>query len=129
MGAAARGDKRRHGRSASQGPQRPVSDKSNRKLLARQAKPSGPTHHQLTLAGYEALDGLLGRPDLKKTSVWLDERTVVKVTRRFKVDRRARSETVVMTLGRPNYAERALLKRNGGCIPLGVLFYPWLEKH
>lgn len=46
----------------------------------------------------------------KKATKYLSPDTVVKCTRRHKVDRRARTTEVVLTMGRPNYLERSFIK-------------------
>ena len=44
--------------------------------------------------------------DLKKATKYLDENTIVRCTRIGKHDGRNRSESFVITIGKPNYAER-----------------------
>lgn len=50
---------------------------------------------------------------------YVDPKTVVKVTRRHRPDRRNRSESFVLTIGAPNYAERKFVKL---CVKAGVRF-------
>jgi hypothetical protein len=50
-------------------------------------------------------------PDVKKTTVYLDEKTVVSVCRRFKYTVRSLSRDFVLKIGRPNYVEREFIKR------------------
>lgn len=46
----------------------------------------------------------------KKATKYLDEKTVVKASRRFKQQKGERLVDVVLTCGRPNYAERQFIK-------------------
>lgn len=47
----------------------------------------------------------------RKATKFLSDRETVKVSRTWKPDRRSRSQTLVVTMGRPNYAEREFLKK------------------
>ena len=44
-----------------------------------------------------------------RATKYLSANMVVKVTRRHKIDRRARSVEFVLTIGRPNYVERKFI--------------------
>lgn len=46
----------------------------------------------------------------KKATKYLGPDLVVKATRRHKADRRARTVELVLTAGKPNYAERKFVK-------------------
>lgn len=48
--------------------------------------------------------------DAKKATMFLSERLVVSVCRRFKHDKRSRSRDWVLKIGAPNFAERAFLR-------------------
>lgn len=51
---------------------------------------------------------------------------VIKLTRRHKPDRRSKQEEFVLTLGRPNYSERILIKaakQAGEPFPVKKLFF------
>jgi hypothetical protein len=61
---------------------------------------------------------VLGKSVYRATKFLSPDR-VVKVTRPHKFDRRARGETVVVTVGRPNFAERIFVKR---CLKAGEPF-------
>ena len=50
-------------------------------------------------------------PDVKKTTVYLDEKTVVSVCRRFKYTVRSTSRDFVLKIGRPNYLETIFIKK------------------
>lgn len=47
----------------------------------------------------------------RQATKYLSERETVRATRSYKPDRRHRSETLVVTMGSPNYAEREFLKK------------------
>lgn len=59
------------------------------------------------------------RQPIYRATKFLDPELVVKVTRPHKFSRRARSETVLVTVGKPNYAERIFVKR---CLEAGEPF-------
>lgn len=50
-------------------------------------------------------------PDVRKTTVYLSDKLVVSVCRRFKFKRRALMEDFVMKVGRPNYEQALFIKR------------------
>ena len=71
----------------------------------------------------KAVMSVLECPDLKRVTVYLDEKTTVKCTRYVPVDGRMRSESFVLTVGRPNYAERKFIracKKAGRKLPLRI---------
>lgn len=47
----------------------------------------------------------------RRATKFISPRDVVKATRRHKPDKRSNSTEVVVTIGRPNYAEREFIKR------------------
>ena len=47
----------------------------------------------------------------KKATKYLSENLTVKATRRFKANKRSRSTDIVLTIGKPNYAERQFIKK------------------
>ena len=49
-------------------------------------------------------------PDLRRATKYLDDHTTVKCTRQRPFDKRERQETVLVTMGKPNYAERNFIK-------------------
>lgn len=56
------------------------------------------------------VESVLEMPDLKKATLYLDRDTVVKATRVLKFYGRSRSQSLMLTVGRPNYAERKFIK-------------------
>lgn len=46
-----------------------------------------------------------------RATKYLDKQTVVKATRRHKINGRARTTEIVVTFGYPNYAEREFIKK------------------
>ena len=50
-------------------------------------------------------------PNVKKATVYLSEKVVVSVCRRFKYSKRNRRDDFVMKIGAPNYLERNFIKR------------------
>jgi hypothetical protein len=62
---------------------------------------------------------VLEMPDLKRATVYLDEKTTVKCTRQRKYDKRERADTVILTIGKPNCKERTFIKN---CKIMGELF-------
>ena len=67
-------------------------------------------------------------PDLKRATKYLDWKTTVKCTRQGKFDGRDRAQTVVVTMGAPNYEERIFLKlcKKAGCpMPVGKVQLKW----
>lgn len=74
---------------------------------------------------------VLEMSELKRATKYLDEKTAVKCTRKLKFDKRMRSETVVLTVGRPNYAERKfikLCKKAGEPFPVKKVQLKWWPK-
>lgn len=70
-------------------------------------------------------------PDLKRATLYLDDNTTVKATRPLKYDGRNRAETLVVTVGAPNYAERKFIKlcrRAGEPLPVRKLQLKWWPK-
>lgn len=51
------------------------------------------------------------RPHLRRATVYLDPREVVKVTRQHRYDGRKKREHFILTVGAPNYRERAFIKQ------------------
>lgn len=49
-------------------------------------------------------------PDIYRATKFLSSVMVVKATRPHRFDRRSRGQTVVVTVGKPNYRERKFLK-------------------
>ena len=49
-------------------------------------------------------------PHVKKATQYLSETCVIRATRPHKFDRRSRSNTEVVTVGKPNYRERQFIK-------------------
>lgn len=74
---------------------------------------------------------VLEMKDLKRATKYLDDRTTVKCTRQRKFDGRDGAQTVLVTMGKPNYAERAFIKacKNAGePFPVKKLELKWFKK-
>ena len=70
-------------------------------------------------------------PDLKKATLYLNETTVVKATRVYKFDGRKRTDSVCVTFGKPNYAERKFIRlcgKAGQPLPIRKLQLKWWPK-
>lgn len=72
--------------------------------------------NQSVAAGH-CIEHLLFNPKMRKATRYLDDDTVVKATRQRKHDGRSRQSTFLVTVGRPNYAERQFIKE---CKQVGV---------
>ena len=76
-----------------------------------------------------AIYALQNAPGDKKATVYIARDYVVKATRKDKLDRRNKSETFVVTMGRPNYLERKFIKlceKAGEPFPVKkVVLKPW----
>lgn len=57
----------------------------------------------------KAVDALMNS-DAKTAIAYVSRRDTVKVTRRFKIDRRNRTTDLVLTIGEPGYREREFIK-------------------
>lgn len=70
----------------------------------------------------------------RQATAFLDKNLTVKATRRGKFDRRDNQEIILVTVGAPNYAERAIIKKylkSGGEFPIDELLvrpYPAKRK-
>ncbi len=54
--------------------------------------------------------GALLRSGARKATMYVDRDMTVKATRQRKPDKRDRTETLIITYGKPNYAEREFIK-------------------
>jgi len=82
--------------------------------------------------GTEALvsrvyEELSNAPDMRRATFFVDSGFTVKLSRQRKPNRRDRSETLVLTVGRPNYAERQTIRKSVGKFPF-VALTPWPKK-
>ncbi len=57
-----------------------------------------------------AIDSRQCRLDCKTATIYLSDTCTVKATRRHKQDERYRHEEFVVSIGRPNYAEKKMVK-------------------
>ena len=76
-------------------------------------------------AGELVITHLLADADLRKAVIFLDRTVTVKATRTRRYRKGARTETFVVTMGRPNLRERQRIQRKGP--PRGVILYPYKE--
>ena len=70
-------------------------------------------------------------PDLKRATLYLDAKTTVKATRPIKYGGRKRAETLIVTVGTPNYAERKFIRlcqKAGEPLPIRELQLKWWPK-
>lgn len=68
------------------------------------------TGHRVGQETLACLELLLADSTVKSATKYVSACFVVKLTRKHKVDRRDRHEEFILTIGRPNYAERAFIK-------------------
>jgi hypothetical protein len=54
---------------------------------------------------------LLANPKLYRATKYLSDKLTVKATRQHKFNRHQKQATFIVTLGRPNYAERAFIAK------------------
>lgn len=64
----------------------------------------------LAQAVTKATNLLIDDGTIRKATVFLNDRMVVKATRQRKMDRRDQSATFLLTLGRPNFVERRFIR-------------------
>ena len=80
----------------------------------------------------KAVEALL-ETDARKATVYLDEDTIVRATRQFRRNDRARSQSYILTLGKPAFADRRfirLCKQAGEPLPVRkVQLKFWPEKN
>jgi hypothetical protein len=83
------------------------------------------------IAIMKAVDAILGS-DARKATVYLDENTIVRATRQRRPDARSKSQSYILTLGKPAFADRRfirLCKQAGGPLPVRkVQLKFWPEK-
>jgi hypothetical protein len=60
---------------------------------------------------YDLIPILRAVPNARRVTAYRSTRLVVKATRRHRVDRRSRREEFVVTIGPPNFRERAFIKQ------------------
>lgn len=78
-------------------------------------------HTEEAGASAKAVEALVHDRSLKRATVYLDPKLVVKATRQRKYDAREKAKTILVTIGRPNYLERkfvAQCKKAGMAFPL-----------
>jgi hypothetical protein len=64
----------------------------------------------------------------RKATYYYSPKHVVKATAQRRPDRRAKSQTIIVTIGAPNYAERAFIKKAvkaGESFPLKIQRREW----
>lgn len=65
----------------------------------------------LSRAVFASVCGALMESDAKSAIKYVDEKTIVRATWRFKPNARHRRDEMVVTIGAPNYAEREFIKK------------------
>jgi hypothetical protein len=68
---------------------------------------------------YNLIPFLLCHPDARRAVKYVTPKLVVKATRRHRRDRRSQHEEFVVTVGTPNFRERAFIKQ---CLRAGERF-------
>jgi len=63
------------------------------------------------LAAASVISYLSRFPEYRKGTKYLSSELTVKATRRHKLDKRDKNQEFVVTVGRPNYAEREFIKK------------------
>lgn len=58
----------------------------------------------------QVVESMLECTGIRKATKYLDANTTVKCTRQRPYDSRDRQETLLLTIGKPNYAERKFIK-------------------
>lgn len=74
---------------------------------------------------------VLEMTDLKRATVFLDEKTTIKCTRQRKLDKRERADTVILTIGKPNYREKEFIVKCRECgepFPVKKIKLEWMKK-
>lgn len=69
----------------------------------------------------EAVSCVLVVPNCRRATAYLSENFTVKATAQRRIDKRAKSATVLVTMGRPNFLERRFIRlcqKAGMCFPL-----------
>jgi hypothetical protein len=66
----------------------------------------------------KAVEALL-ETSSRQATVYQHPKLIIKATRRFKPDKRSRHTEILLTIGTPNYAERAFIK---ACLKAGEPF-------
>lgn len=79
-----------------------------------------------------ALQSLRALRDARRITRLVSPHQTIKVTRQHRPDRRERQEVFLVTIGKPNFVERQLIKtarKNGVCFPIGrIQRFPKIAK-
>lgn len=59
----------------------------------------------------KCIEALMLDGGVQRATAYIGEKLTVKATRQYRPRRRSSSETYIVTFGRPNYAERAFIKK------------------
>lgn len=78
----------------------------------------------------ETISCVLVIPNVRRATAYLSERFTVKATAQRRIGKNAKSSTVLVTMGSPNFVERRFIrscKKDGMCFPLSQIqlkFWP-----
>lgn len=76
-------------------------------------------------------EAIMSYPECRKATLYVSDKCTIKATRQFKMDKRNTRETVLLTYGAPNYAEREFIKtrkKAGEPLPLKKVQLAWWPK-
>lgn len=79
----------------------------------------------------DAICAIESAPTVRKATVYVDPKTIVRLTRRVKPTSRDRRQEFVLTIGEPNVEEReriAVRKRSKEPLPQGVVIHHFPAK-
>lgn len=80
----------------------------------------------------ECVSSVLGIANMRRATAYISETLTIKATAQRRMDKRSRSNTVLVTVGAPNFAERRFIRvcKKAGCaFPLRqVQFKYWGKK-
>lgn len=58
----------------------------------------------------QVVEILMSEADVRMATIYFDGQTVIRGTARHRLDARARSTTIVLTVGKPNFVERRFIR-------------------
>lgn len=79
----------------------------------------------------ECVADVLGIPNLRRATAYISDKLTIKATAQRRTDKRNKSVTVLVTVGRPNFLERKFIKvcKDAGCaFPLRQVQHKFWKK-
>lgn len=80
----------------------------------------------------QCVQDVLTIKNVRRATAYISEKRTVKATLQRRIDKRAKSATVLVTVGAPNFLERRfirILKKTGVVFPLQSIYYKhWPKK-